>query len=124
MEQEPGSSGLSVIDYYSRRILYGYDFRGVKSTGSKVQRAMPIAAQAERGNVRLLRGDWNSRFLDEAYAFPEGVYDDQVDAVAGAFSALAISRDAASTSSIASHEPAIIRHGDLTLRGDRYKDKE
>lgn len=124
MEQEPGSSGLSVIDYYSRRILYGYDFRGVKSTGSKIQRAMPLAAQAERGNVRLLRADWNSRFLDEAYAFPEGVHDDQVDAVAGAFSALAVSREATSTSSIVGDVPAIIRHGDLTLRGDRYKDKE
>lgn len=124
MEQEPGSSGVSVVDYYSRRILYGYDFRGVKSTGSKVQRAMPIAAQAERGNVRVLRGDWNSRFFDEVYAFPEGVHDDQVDAISGAFSALAVSRDAASTSSIVNAEPAIIRHGDLTLRGDRYKDKE
>jgi phage terminase large subunit-like protein len=55
MEQEPGSSGKTVIDHYLR-LLQGYPFRGERSTGSKADRAQPLAAQAEGGAVRLLRG--------------------------------------------------------------------
>jgi predicted phage terminase large subunit-like protein len=123
MEQEPGSSGVSLIDYYSRKVLYGYDFRGVRSTGAKVARAMGMAAQAERGNIRLIRGNWNAQFLDELYAFPEGAHDDQVDAAASAFNSLAIGRDAQSSSSIDQRSATIIKRGDLTLKGDRYVDK-
>jgi predicted phage terminase large subunit-like protein len=123
MEQEPGSSGVSLIDYYSRKVLYGYDFRGVRSTGAKVARAMGMAAQAERGNIRLLRGNWNAQFLDELYSFPDGAHDDQVDAAAGAFNSLAIGRDAQSSSSIDQRSATIIKRGDLTLKGDRYVDK-
>lgn len=82
-----------------------------------------MAAQAERGNIRLIRGNWNAQFLDEMYAFPEGAHDDQVDAASGAFNALAIGRDAQSSSSIVQQDATIIRRGDLTLKGDRYVDK-
>jgi phage terminase large subunit-like protein len=34
MEQEPGSSGVSIIDHYLRHVLAGYNFRGERSTGS------------------------------------------------------------------------------------------
>ena len=124
MEQEPGSSGVSLIDYYSRKVLYGYDYRGIRSTGSKIARAMGLAAQTERGNVALLRGHWNAPFLDEAYAFPDGAHDDQVDAATGAFNALSIGRDAVSSSTIAPNNATIVRRGDLVLRGDKYVDKE
>lgn len=43
MEQEPGSSGVDIIDHYARHILTGYDFRGEKVTGSKEVRAGPMA---------------------------------------------------------------------------------
>jgi predicted phage terminase large subunit-like protein len=123
MEQEPGSSGVSLIDYYSRKVLYGYDYRGIRSTGSKVARAMGLAAQAERGNIYLLRANWNAQFLDELYAFPDGAHDDQVDAASGAFNGLAIGRDAHSSSSIGVSDATITKRGDLTLKGDRYVDK-
>jgi len=32
MEQEPGSSGINTIDYYRRRVLLGFSFRGLRST--------------------------------------------------------------------------------------------
>ena len=79
MEQEPGSSGVAVIDYYLR-LLGGYNFRGERSTGDKVTRAQPLAAQAEGGKVKVLRGPWNKDFLDEIEVFPFGKHDDQVDA--------------------------------------------
>ncbi len=88
MEQEPGSSGVDTIDHYTREILQGFIFRGKRSTGDKVTRADPLAAQAEAGNVALVRGDWNATFLDEVANFPFGEHDDQVDAASGAFNAL------------------------------------
>lgn len=86
MEQEPGSGGVNTIDHYRREVLSGYDFRADKVTGSKMERARPLSAAAEAGNVQLVHGAWNEGFLDELCAFPEGGHDDQVDATAGALS--------------------------------------
>jgi predicted phage terminase large subunit-like protein len=86
MEQEPGSSGVAVIDRFTRAVLAGWDYRGVRSTGDKAERAKPFSAQCEAGNVRLLRGAWNTDFLNELAMFPTpGTHDDQVDAASGAF---------------------------------------
>lgn len=90
MEQEPGSSGLNTIDHYARRVLLGYSFRGVRATGSKVERARPVAAAAEAGNIKIVRGPWNSAFLDEITVFPNGRHDDQVDGLTGAFAGLTL----------------------------------
>src|SRR5207253_1350463 len=79
MEQEPGSSGVAVIDHYLR-LLNGFNFHGERSTGSKADRAQPLAAQAEGGAVKLVRAAWNKDFLDEIEMFPFGGHDDQVDA--------------------------------------------
>jgi predicted phage terminase large subunit-like protein len=88
MEQEPGSAGVAVISYYLR-LLAGFSFHGVRSTGSKADRAQPLAAQAEGGLVKLLRGAWNRDFLDEAELFPFGPHDDVLDAASLALSKLA-----------------------------------
>jgi len=85
MEQEPGSSGVALIDRYARDVLKGFDFKGVRSTGPKEARAQPFAAACEAHNVKLLRGPWNREFLDELCSFPFGDHDDIVDAAAGAF---------------------------------------
>ena len=91
MEQEPGASGVNTIDHYARRVLLGYDFRGVKTTGEKADRANPVASAAERRQVKVVQGIWNAALLDELESFPLGAHDDQVDAVSGAFGELAIS---------------------------------
>jgi predicted phage terminase large subunit-like protein len=57
---------------------------------AKVVRAMGLAAQVEAGNVAIVKGPWNDAYLDEATAFPESSYADQVDACSGAFNKLAI----------------------------------
>jgi predicted phage terminase large subunit-like protein len=84
IEQEPGSGGVFVISTFVR-LLAGWTVRGERSTGEKFTRAQPLAAQAEAGNVVLLRGEWNRAFLDEVEMFPHGGHDDQVDAASGAF---------------------------------------
>ena len=88
MEQEPGSAGVNDVDNYARKVLLGFSFRGVKTTGSKELRANPLSSSAEQGNVRLVRGCWNRDFLDEFELFPNGAHDDIVDAASGAFSKL------------------------------------
>jgi len=90
MEQEPGSSGLNTIDHYHRQVLKGYIFRGVRSTGSKIERARACSAAAEAGYIKLVRGVWNSDFLDEVAVFPNGTHDDQVDSMTGAFNGLTL----------------------------------
>lgn len=86
MEQEPGSAGKNLIDQYARYVLPGYSFTGQRATGDKETRAKPMAAAVANGNVRLLRGAWNTDFIDELSAFPEAnTHDDQVDAAVHAF---------------------------------------
>jgi predicted phage terminase large subunit-like protein len=92
MEQEGGASGVNTIDTYSRRVLVGFDFQGHRKTGDKSEMARPVSAAAEQGNVRLVRGAWIGPYLDEVEAFPQGMHDDQVDAVSGAFSLLSNAR--------------------------------
>jgi len=87
VEQEPGSGGKESAEA-SVRNLAGYSVHVDRVTGSKIERAQPFAAQAEAGNVRLLRGAWNQRYLEELCAFPLGPFADQVDASSGAFNML------------------------------------
>ena len=49
---------------------------------------MPVASQANAGNLSLLRAPWNRALLDELAAFPSGAKDDQVDALSRAFELL------------------------------------
>jgi predicted phage terminase large subunit-like protein len=88
MEQEPGASGVSVIDSYRRQVLAAYDFAGVRSVEAKESRAMPVSVRAEQGQVLIVRAPWNGEFVDELCSFPQGAHDDQVDALAGAYAVL------------------------------------
>lgn len=92
MEQEPGSSGVNNISHYRRKIVPGYNFDGVRPTGPKEVRAGSLSSQAEAGNVALVRGQWNSDFLDEAQLFPNGEHDDQIDACVGGFDVINFGR--------------------------------
>jgi len=89
MEQEPGSSGASIVDHYRRNIIPGKNFDGVRATGSKAQRAQPLSAAFEAGKVHLLKGDWNEPLIRQLCAFPLGEHDDMVDACAIAYNTLA-----------------------------------
>lgn len=85
-EQEPGSSGIATIDQKARRLFVGYNYAGVRSTGSKVTRAMAVSAAAERGQIKIVRGCPHlEEFFQELEQFPGGIHDDMVDALSGAF---------------------------------------
>lgn len=86
MEQEPGSSGAITIDHYTRNVLQGYDFLGVLSSGSKVERARTASSASQAGKVLITNRCRNLLpFLDELDVFPYGLKDDTVDAFSGAF---------------------------------------
>ena len=87
LEQEPGASGKSQLEYLVRNVLPGFRVKGFRPTGDKVTRAGPFASQVDVGNVALVRGPWLGAYLDELEAFDgSGAgHDDQVDASSGAF---------------------------------------
>ncbi len=89
MEQEPGASGKTVISHYRRRVVAGYDFKGIPATGNPELRVNPISSLAEAGDLYLVEGSWIGAWLDEAESYPGGAHDDQVIAAAGAYADLA-----------------------------------
>ncbi len=66
--------------------------RADKKTGAKRQVWKPVVAVAENGDMVLVEGKWNDAFVDEAtgveWEGDNGVHDDQLDTVAGAFGKL------------------------------------
>ncbi len=82
MEQEPGSSGVATIHTY-RKLMLGFNFRGDKPSGSKIERARTASAACENGLVYIIRGAKTKTFLNELEAFPVGAHDDMVDAFSG-----------------------------------------
>lgn len=92
LEQEPGSSGVIVIDHFVRDVLKGFTTYGERSTGPKAARAQPVASAAEARNIFIVEGPWVSDLLNELEAFKPGgeyAHDDQVDALSLAYSKLA-----------------------------------
>jgi predicted phage terminase large subunit-like protein len=89
IEQEPGAAGVALFDRYKREVLRGYAVRSDRPSGAKDVRARPVAAAAENGLVKIIRGPNLLDFLDELSAFPNAPHDDCVDALAGAHAALA-----------------------------------
>lgn len=88
-EEEGGASGKITTSHYARNVFTGFDFKGVRSTGSKVERAKPVASAAENGNFYIVLAGSNEEYLDELEGFPGGSHDDYVDATSGAVEDLA-----------------------------------
>ena len=86
--QDPGQAGKSQKAAFAR-LLAGYDFTFSTESGSKEDRARPLAAQCEAGNLHVLRAHWNAEFVAELGLFPGGKWKDQVDAASRAFTNLA-----------------------------------
>lgn len=86
MEEEPGSAGMANTERYAKNILQGFDFAGIKPSGSKAERARPAAAACQNGCVFLMNTCRNvTDFFAQLNAFPNGVKDDLVDGFSGAF---------------------------------------
>lgn len=88
IEKEGGSGGKDAWQM-EVRLLRGYSVVAIPPKGDKEQRAFPVTSDAEAGNIKLLRGEWNQDFLDEIEVFPKGRYKDQTDALSLAHSVIA-----------------------------------
>ena len=83
--QDPGSAGVAEAQA-TARALDGCNVRFATASDDKETRAKPVSAQAEAGNIKIVRGLWNDEFLRELENFPAGKHDDCVDALSGAYS--------------------------------------
>ena len=89
--QDPGQAGKGQAQDLAR-MLAGHIVKTDRPTGDKVTRASAYSAQAEVGNVYIITGEWNNKYIREMESFPEGKHDDMVDASADAFNELAVVR--------------------------------
>jgi predicted phage terminase large subunit-like protein len=87
LPQDPGQAGRAQVRYLTGR-LAGYRIVASPETGAKETRAMPVASQANAGNLALRRAPWNRPLLEELQDFPNGAKDDQADALSRAFTLL------------------------------------
>ncbi len=86
--RERGGAGKSQVEHYAR-LLKGYTVDGEVETGEKVTRLGPLASQAKAGNVYLVRGPWNERYISAMERLPARP-DDVGDASAAGFDRLVL----------------------------------
>lgn len=84
LPQDPGQAGKSQVSYLAKQ-LAGFTVHFSVESGDKETRAGPVSSQAEAGNVRMVRGIWNDKFIEEATLFPNSEFKDQIDALSRAF---------------------------------------
>lgn len=84
--QDPGQAGKDQAQSMVRDFA-GWIFKTSPETGAKRTRWEPFAAQVNGGNVRMVRAAWNRVLIDEMETDGQ-VHDDQLDALARAFTAL------------------------------------
>jgi predicted phage terminase large subunit-like protein len=87
LPQDPGQAGKSQIINLTK-MLAGFNVRSSPESGDKVTRFSPFSAQAEAGNVMVLRGPWNEAWFNSLESFPEAKHDDDADSTSRAFNAL------------------------------------
>ena len=89
---DPGAAGKAYAAQLIRDLASEGFLARMKTTNkSKVTRFAPFAAVAEAGGVQVVAGEWNDAYFSELEQFDgsRNVKDDQVDATADAFHALA-----------------------------------
>lgn len=91
LPQDPGQAGKSQVKALTL-MLSGYTVRSSTETGDKVTRFGPFSAQAEAGNVDVLRGDWNESWFSALESFPTAKHDDDPDSTSRAFAVVGLAK--------------------------------
>jgi predicted phage terminase large subunit-like protein len=82
--QDPAQAGKDQIERFIVE-LQGYKVFTFIETNKKEVRAGPVSAQADHGNIKIVKGNWNDDFYKYIEYFPAGRYKDPIDAFCGAF---------------------------------------
>lgn len=92
LPQDPGQAGKAQAAQLIAS-LSGHLAEARPQSGDKVTRAGGLGAQVQAGNVDVVRDSderrWNRLMVEEMDTFPNGLHDDQVDALAVAFNRIA-----------------------------------
>lgn len=83
LEQEPGAAGKAYAQHLARNVLRGYNVVIVPTANEagKWSQAQPFIAAIGDGRFLMRRALWNKLVTDELQDFPDGTYDDIVDAI-------------------------------------------
>ena len=87
LPQDPAQAGKAQAQNFIK-LLVGYSARAARAGGDKVTRFGAFSAQAEAGNVLVLRGQWNEEWFTALEGFPEATHDDDADSTSEAFNEL------------------------------------
>lgn len=89
LPQDPGQAGKAQKAALGK-LLAGYDVHFSTESGDKADRAIPLSAQWEAGNVYLVRGDWNDPYLAEMGMFTPAAkgFTDRVDATSRGYACI------------------------------------
>lgn len=122
IEQEPGSSGVTVAEHYVREVLAGFSAAKRTTSRNKVLNAQGLAAQQQAGNAFIVRAQrpdgtgympasWWTMFAEEARDFPRGSHDDMIDAASQAYNDLVerARKRAKSKAAVASSAGRVVR---------------
>lgn len=90
--QDPGQAGKDQVRTMTGEFA-GFSFSSSPESGAKETRWEPFQSQINGGNVCMVRGSWNAVLLDEMRTNGQ-VHDDQLDALARAFSVVCAPADA------------------------------
>jgi len=86
--QDPGSAGKGEAEAFVK-MLSGFNVTTERISINKETAALPLSAQAENNNVKVLTSCRNKEyFYDELENFPDDSHDDIVDGASGAFNEL------------------------------------
>jgi predicted phage terminase large subunit-like protein len=85
---DPGQAGESQLAAFTKGVFMGVAFDATREVNNKRTRWLPLAAQAEHGNVFIVEGSWNEEFLSELCSVPVGDHDDLADAASRAYDGL------------------------------------
>jgi predicted phage terminase large subunit-like protein len=87
IEEQPGAAGKDQKQSL-QRMLGCYSVEFVRATGPKDVRAEPAVSAVNVGNIACVQAPWTEALIAELAAFDQGPHDDQVDALAMAYTAL------------------------------------
>lgn len=87
LPQDPAQAGKAQVLNLAK-LLAGFNVRFAPASGDKVTRFSAFSAQAEAGNVLVLRGPWNDEWFTALEGFPDAEHDDDADSTSEAFNSL------------------------------------